>query len=124
MSRPALLIAKAERRLAAARRDVAAEDYESCISRIYYAVFAAAQALLASEGLEAHTHKGVFTLLGRHFVKPGRLDKRHADVFRRARDARQLADYAEAAVFEQKETQRLLEEATAFADEARRLVVT
>lgn len=42
-------------------------------SRAYYAVFDAALALLFSAGIEARSHRGIGTLIGEHFVKPGQL---------------------------------------------------
>lgn len=121
--RSSILLERADRRLAAARRDIAAEDYESAVNRAYYAVFSAAKALLVQNDLEARTHKGVFTLLGRHFVHSGRLDKRFADIFRRTLDARLMADYAEGAtLFEHEETLRLVDETEAFIAEMRHLM--
>jgi uncharacterized protein (UPF0332 family) len=42
--------------------------------RTYYAAFHAAQAMLASQGLEADTHAGVRTLFHLHFIKLKRID--------------------------------------------------
>jgi len=121
--RSSVLLKRADRRLAAARRDIAAEDYESAMNRAYYAVFSATKALLVQNDLEARTHKGVFTLLGRHFVRSGQLDKRFADIFRRTLDARLMADYAEGnTLFEREETLRLVDETAAFIAEMRRMM--
>ena len=43
------------------------------VSRAYYAVFHASRALLFSIGLEAKSHKAVVSMIGDHFVRPGRL---------------------------------------------------
>lgn len=40
-------------------------------NRYYYACFHAIQALLIKNGLYAHTHDGLLTLFGLHFVKKG-----------------------------------------------------
>ena len=40
--------------------------YEASVSRAYYAMFYAAEALLLSKGLFVSTHKGVITLLNEH----------------------------------------------------------
>ena len=69
--------------------------YRDCISRAYYAMFDAAQALLKSDGYEAGTHKGVLVLLDKHYVKENRMPAEVSQTLRQAFDARQLADYSE-----------------------------
>jgi len=49
--------------------------YKDSISRSYYAMFSAARALLAMEGLDSRKHSGVVSLFNRHFVKNGIVDK-------------------------------------------------
>lgn len=63
-------------------------------SRVYYAAFHAAVALLFAEGLEARSHSGVGQLLGLHFVKTGRLDPGDARLFARLQKYRIEADYS------------------------------
>lgn len=57
-------IGKADKKLQVAVRLFESGDYEDAVSRAYYAVYHAAQALLLSEGEKAETHKGVVTLFG------------------------------------------------------------
>jgi len=57
-------ISKAENKLAVAKRLYDLKDYEDSVSRAYYAVFHATQALLLTEGQKAESHKGVVTLFG------------------------------------------------------------
>lgn len=49
--------------------------YRQAITRLYFAAFHAAQALLAAHGVEAATHEGVQRLIGLHLVVPGALSK-------------------------------------------------
>jgi uncharacterized protein (UPF0332 family) len=63
-------------------------------SRIYYAAYHAAVALLLTLGLEPRSHTGVASLLGLHFVKTGRLDSGDARLFARLQKYRTEADYA------------------------------
>lgn len=63
---------KAERKLDVAKKLLQTGDYEDSVSRAYYAVFHAAQALLLTEEQRAESHKGVVTLFGLIFVKTGR----------------------------------------------------
>ena len=45
------------------------EDYESCVSRIYYAMFYAVQAVLLTKNLSFSSHKGVNSAFGQQIVK-------------------------------------------------------
>jgi uncharacterized protein (UPF0332 family) len=91
-------------------------------SRAYYAVFHAASAMLFSVGLEARTHKGLISLLGEHFVRPGRLSPTMGRLVSRMQRDREDADYALGAVFTAEEAARIINDARAFVDEARRLI--
>jgi uncharacterized protein (UPF0332 family) len=91
-------------------------------SRAYYAVFHAASALLLSVGLEVRTHKGVVSLLGEHFVRPGRISSRMGRLVSRMQRDREDADYAPGAVFTREEAGQMIAEAAAFLAEARRLI--
>jgi uncharacterized protein (UPF0332 family) len=91
-------------------------------SRAYYVVFHAAVALLFSVGLEARTHKGVVTLLGEHFVRPGRLSSDMGRLVSRMQRDREDADYAPGAVFTAAEASQMIAAAAAFLAEARRLI--
>lgn len=64
------------------------------LSRLYFAVFHWARALLASEGIEAKTHHGVQTLLGQHFIRGGRLEAEYQHTIGRLETWRAKADYA------------------------------
>lgn len=63
-------------------------------SRLYYAAYHAAVALLLTQGLEPRSHTGVANLLGLHFVKTGRLDPGDARLFARLQKYRIEADYS------------------------------
>jgi uncharacterized protein (UPF0332 family) len=63
-------------------------------SRIYYAAYHAAVALLLTEGLEPRSHTGVTNLLGLHFVKTGRLNSDDTRLFARLQKYRIEADYS------------------------------
>jgi uncharacterized protein (UPF0332 family) len=65
------LIKRAERYLESAGILLDVEDYESSVSRIYYAIFYSVEALLLTRGLSFSSHGGVISAFGEHFVKPG-----------------------------------------------------
>jgi uncharacterized protein (UPF0332 family) len=63
------------------------------ISRAYYAMFHAAEALLASLGLEFSSHHAVIAAFGREFAKTQLLDPKYHRYLRLSFDERQTADY-------------------------------
>jgi uncharacterized protein (UPF0332 family) len=85
-------LARAKQHLKAARDLLDAHDLADSVSRSYYAIFQAARALLAREALESRKHSGVVSLFNRHFVKPGRVEKRLGTVLKDAWRQRELAD--------------------------------
>jgi uncharacterized protein (UPF0332 family) len=62
-------------------------------SKIYYAMFYAAKALLTSEGVNVVKHSAVESAFGYHFAKPGRIDTRFHRMLMNARKIREIADY-------------------------------
>ena len=69
-------IQKANKKLEVAEKLLKSSDYDDAVSRAYYAVFHAAQALLLTEGERAETHKGIVMLFGLLFVKTGKFSKK------------------------------------------------
>lgn len=111
------LIQKAERFLKTAKLSVEDGDYDSCVSRSYYAMFFVTEALLLTMDFEASSHKGVQVLFGKHFVKPGKVEKKYGRALRRANDLRQKADYAFGFQVSKSEAEDILESATEFIEE-------
>ena len=62
-------------------------------SKIYYAMFYAAQALLKSEGIGVTKHSAVESAFGYHFAKSGRIDAKYHRMLITARKIREIADY-------------------------------
>ncbi len=56
------LIKKTEKFLETAKLAFESEDYDSCASRCYYAMFFMAEAVLLTKGMKASSHKGVIGL--------------------------------------------------------------
>ena len=69
------------------------EHYRTCLSRSYYSLYYATQALLLSQNLDASTHKGTIRLFGQHFVKTGQFSSEWAKILSDAYELRQLSDY-------------------------------
>jgi uncharacterized protein (UPF0332 family) len=62
-------------------------------SKIYYAMFYAAQALLKSEGIDVVKHSAVESAIGYHFAKAGKIDPKYHRMLIDARKIREIADY-------------------------------
>jgi len=107
---------KAEHALEVAEELLKAGYAPDAASKVYYAMFYAAQALLKSEGIYVVKHSAVESALGYHFAKPGRIDKKYHRMLINARKIRETVDYdIEEEVVEPVATMTL-EEGRAFVD--------
>lgn len=69
------------------------EFYEGATSRLYYAAFHLAYAVLLTEGLQPKSHKGTLFLFRKHFVDTGHFEPRYSQILARAEKYREEADY-------------------------------
>jgi uncharacterized protein (UPF0332 family) len=95
------------------------KDYEDSVSRAYYAVFHASQALLLTEGQKAETHKGVVTLFGLLFVKTGKFSKELGKYLSNLKDDRESGDYELFSFIDEETAKVALEEAEKFLKEVK-----
>lgn len=72
---------------------LAHEDFIAAVNRAYYAIFYAANALLATKGLERSKHSGVIAAFRQHFVKTGLVDAEFSRFYGAAMDERHAGDY-------------------------------
>jgi uncharacterized protein (UPF0332 family) len=66
---------------------------QDAASKIYYAMFYAAQALLKAEDIEVVKHSAVESALGYNFAKTGRIDPKYHRMLINARKVREIVDY-------------------------------
>jgi len=111
------LIKKANRYLKSAEMLLNDGDYDSCLSRCYYAMFYVTEGLLFTKGLKASSHKGVISLFGKHFIKTGIFREELGRALRRAYDLRQKGDYATGLIVTKEEADRYLQIAKDFINE-------
>ena len=69
------------------------EDNIAAVNRAYYAIFYAANALLATQGLERSKHSGVIAVFRQHFVKTGIVAPEFSSYYGEALDDRHAGDY-------------------------------
>jgi len=108
MNETDLLLEKGERSLRAAERLLADGDTDFAASRIYYAYFYTAQALLATRGIDLSRHGQVIAQYGLHFSKTRALDPTFHNWFSTAFKLRQLADYQVEVSVEPEEVDNLI----------------
>lgn len=62
-------------------------------NRLYYSLYHAASALLLSDGLTSHTHKGLLAQINLNYIKNGRLTQSDGKLMRQMFNMRQEGDY-------------------------------
>jgi uncharacterized protein (UPF0332 family) len=87
------LLDKARRYVRSAELLRADGDYNSAVSRLYYAMFYGAEAILLSKGLTFSSHRAVISALGQQVIKSGEAPVEMHRWLREAFDKRQLGDY-------------------------------
>lgn len=91
---------KALESLKAARRELSAQGYTFAINRAYYALFYAVSALLLEEGRRFSKHSGVRAAFNRDIIRPGRLSRKHGELYNQLFRDRQEGDYVEFTTFD------------------------
>ena len=114
MKETSALINKAKRYLKSALILLEDGDFESCVSRTYYAMFYCTQAVLLTKKLSFSSHKGVISAFGKHFVKTGIFAKDMGRELNRTFEKRQLGDYEYTFVVSRNEAELILKNGNEF----------
>jgi len=110
------LIERARRSLKSAELLLEDGDYESSVSRAYYAMFYSAEAALLTKKLSFSSHKGVISAFGEHFVKTGVFAKEMGKELSRAFEKRQIGDYEYTFVITRGEARQILDSGKGFVE--------
>ena len=102
------LIKKSRRYLKSAKLLLEGGDYESSISRTYYAMFYSTQAILLTKKKSFSSHKGVISAFGQIFIKSGVLPKELGRELNKAFEKRQIGDYEYTFILSKEEAEELL----------------
>jgi uncharacterized protein (UPF0332 family) len=120
-------LSKARDALMSARLLFDARDHTGAANRAYYAVFYAAQAVVAHVGgidpRNVKTHRGLRRLFELHAVKAGVIDRDVATYFKTVESTRIVADYGDEAV-QPDEVEATLGRAQTFVEACERLLKT
>ena len=111
------LIERAKKYIESAEMLLKEKDYESSVSRTYYAMFFySTQAMLLTKNLSFSSHKGVISAFGQHFVKTGIFQKEMGRELNRAFEKRQIGDYEYTFVITKTETEKMLKSGKKFVE--------
>ena len=105
--------------------DVAAHNlehdfYSSAVNRAYYAIFYAANALLATRGLSRSKHSGVVAAFRQHFVRPGYIESEYGRIYGQVMDDRHSGDYDVESAIDPDRVKTDLADARRFVDRVER----
>lgn len=87
------LLAKADHAIEVAEELMRSGYSSDAASKIYYAMFHAAQALLKSESIDVTKHSAVESAFGYYFAKTNKIDSKYHKMLIAARKVREIADY-------------------------------
>ncbi|MHA1578492.1 MAG: HEPN domain-containing protein [Candidatus Freyarchaeota archaeon] len=110
------LMERAEKYLRSAEILFEEGDYESSVSRTYYAMFYSTQATLLTKNLSFSSHKGVISAFGEHFIKTDIFPKEMGRELNRAFEKRQIGDYEYTFVISKREAEEILEKGKEFVE--------
>ena len=117
------LLRKAQTYLRSAAVLLELEDYDSCASRSYFAMFFAAQGALLAERGALPENQGIRSAFIETFVDNGPLPERAGTALQTAYALQERGDYSHTFAVELDEAERGLQEAEAFVNTLARLVV-
>jgi uncharacterized protein (UPF0332 family) len=117
-----LYMEHARQMLEVAAHNIADGFHGSAINRAYYAIFYAANALLATQSLARGKHSGVVAAFREHFVKPGLIEIEYSRIYGRVMDDRRASDYELEIPVESETAERDLSDARRFVERVEQLL--
>ena len=111
------LIKRADKYVESAELLLNSGDFDSSVSRSYYAMFFAAEALLLTKELKFSSHRGVISAFGQHFIKTGIFPKEMNKWLHDAFEKMQAGDYSFQPVIDENTAKQALTNARGFISE-------
>jgi uncharacterized protein (UPF0332 family) len=111
-----LYIRNAHEMLEVAALNLSEDFHGSAVNRAYYAIFYAANALLATQGLTRSKHSGVIAAFRERFVKTGLIEVEYSDLYGRVMENRHVSDYEIEVPVERQVAARALDDAQRFVE--------
>lgn len=116
------LLNKAQKYLRSAAVLYELEDFDSCASRAYFAMFYSAQAMLLRETQAFSSKQGIRSSFIQQFVRNGPLPARAADALERAAELQEVGDYAYDFAVSGEDAEYILSESEAFVNSITNLI--
>jgi uncharacterized protein (UPF0332 family) len=110
------LVLKAKENIEASAMLIDQGYYDIAVSRLYYAMFYCAEAVLLEDNLTFSKHSSVIAAFGHNFAKTGRLPQELHRMLIEAQDMRNLSDYDLMAVLNLETAEVLLAKARTFLE--------
>lgn len=117
-----ILTENAYKKLEAAKTLSKNEFYGDAVSRAYYAMFFATNALLSQKDIYPRTHRGLISQFGLEFMKKGEFKKELFDLLTRAPEDQEEADYGLLSELGKKEAEVIIDGAEMFLKECKSLI--
>ena len=102
------LLERAGKYLHSAKILIKEKDYESAVSRVYYAMFYMVEAVLLTKNLSFSSHKGAISAFGEQFIKTGIFPKGMSRNLNDAFEKRQIGEYEYTFVIPEKDAKNVL----------------
>ncbi len=117
------LFNKAQKYLRSSALLLEMEDFDSSVSRAYFAMFYSAQAALIHNGGGLPTRQSIRGAFRDRYIETGVLPQHAGRVLQEAADLQEMADYAHDFAIDRFTAERILQEAEAFVNSLERVVV-
>lgn len=114
-----LYIENADESLSVAQLNLDNDFYPAAINRAYYAIFYAANAVLATEKLARSKHSGVLAVFRQHFIKTGLLPTELSTIYGQVMDDRHEGDYEIMTATSKDDAEIDVQQAHQFVDEVK-----
>lgn len=114
-----LYIENADESLSVAQLNLDNDFYAAAINRAYYAIFYAANALLATKKLARSKHTGVLSIFRQHFIKTKLLPSELSVIYGQVMDDRHEGDYEIMAATSKEDAEVDIDQARHFVEEVK-----
>lgn len=86
-------IERSHQALKEAKDNIALQNWNLAVNRLYYATFYMAIAVILNNGYSAKSHNGVFNIISKNYIATGILSREDGILYRRLFSMRQTGDY-------------------------------
>ena len=100
------------------------QHWNFCVNRLYYSCFYAAIALLLKHNITPKTHDGTKRQFSLHFVKSGKIEALHGNLYTKLFNWRQKGDYGDMFDFTEEQITPLFDPVRKFLEAVRQQIQT